>query len=344
MKISICIPQYNRIDYLLQSLSIIERQNYPHIEVVISDDCSTDATQQKITAIAKSYRYPIIYHRNEINKGYDANYRQCVELGTGDYCIVIGNDDSIYGDDSMAFLASFLQQHNYPEIGFTNFVEARNTSTIIKRARSTKVIGSGAEVAMNYYSCFSFVGGLIYKKEAFDKFNTSKHDGSIFAQMYLGCLMIASGCRLFSIQEPIVLKDLEEEQIPRKSYLDKIARKWKDYRKVDGGMPSVMHVLICAFEDAGVLKQENIYRIFKRIYTITFPHWILDYKVNRALPEAIGLVQGMNPARVINFERLTNINKFKIYILYCSLSVGSVLFPASLFKRLKSRLYEFYKK
>ena len=45
MKISICIPQYNRINYLLKSLSIIERQLYPDIEIVISDDCSTDDTR-----------------------------------------------------------------------------------------------------------------------------------------------------------------------------------------------------------------------------------------------------------------------------------------------------------
>src|SRR5437763_13060965 len=98
MKISICIPKYNRIDYLLKSLDIIQSQIYSNIEVVISDACSTDSTERDIKALIPSYKFPIVYHRNSVNLGYDANYRKSIELATGDYVIVIGNDDSIYGN------------------------------------------------------------------------------------------------------------------------------------------------------------------------------------------------------------------------------------------------------
>ena len=40
MLISICIPQYNRVKYLLVVLDSIRAQNYSEIEVIISDDCS----------------------------------------------------------------------------------------------------------------------------------------------------------------------------------------------------------------------------------------------------------------------------------------------------------------
>src|SRR5207302_9013210 len=111
----------------------------------------------------------------------------------------------IYGNDSMQFLADFLEKNNFPEIGFSNFVEDVNRDQVVSRANASEVLGTGFEVALRNYSCFSFVGGLIYKKSAFTQFNTSKHDGSIFAQLYLGCLMIANGCRLFSIEKPLVL-------------------------------------------------------------------------------------------------------------------------------------------
>jgi len=51
MKISICIPQYNRINYLLNSLERISHQNYDNIEIVISDDCSIDDTESQINKI-----------------------------------------------------------------------------------------------------------------------------------------------------------------------------------------------------------------------------------------------------------------------------------------------------
>ncbi len=61
MKLSICIPQYNRINYLLESLLIIEDQTYPNIEIVISDDCSTDDTEERIKSLIPRHKYPIIF-------------------------------------------------------------------------------------------------------------------------------------------------------------------------------------------------------------------------------------------------------------------------------------------
>jgi glycosyltransferase involved in cell wall biosynthesis len=344
MKISICIPQYNRIDYLLKSLEMIRSQTYRDIEIIVSDDCSTDSTEREIQSLIPSYKFPIIYHRNAKNIGYDANYRKSIELASGEYVIIIGNDDSIYGNDSIQYLADFLEKNNLPEIGFSNFVEDVNPNEVVARANSTGVLGTGYEVALRNYSCFSFVGGLIYKKSAFQEFNTSKHDGSIFAQLYLGCLMIAKGCRLFSIEKPLVLKDMKGDETLRKSYRDVIARTWKQYKKVDGGVPSVINVLISAFRDAGVLTQRIIYKIFRRIYTITFPHWVIDYRSNGALPEAVGLIAGLKPSNVQNFSLLNGLNRTKIYTYYFLYSGIGLTMPVFLFRKLKNRLYKFIKK
>ena len=224
MKISICIPQYNRIAYLLKSLKLIENQDHQDIEVIVSDDRSDDDTAEAIFELQKNYKYPLVFSRNELNLGYDRNYRKCIELASGDYCIVIGNDDSIDQPGSIKLLDDFLIKNDYPELGFSNFVEDNNREVIVKRAQETGVLGAGKYVALKNYSCFSFVGGLIYKKSAFDKYNTDKHDGSIYAQMYLGCLMVANGCRLFSIKEPLVLKDIQMDGKARSSYKDKISQ------------------------------------------------------------------------------------------------------------------------
>lgn len=344
MKISICIPQYNRIDYLIKSLHIIEEQTYQDIEIVISDDCSSDDTVQRIEALTPHYKYPIILSVNEKNLGFDRNYRKCIELGTGDYAFVIGNDDSINGKDSITFLVDFLQKNDLPEIGYCNCIEERLNNQLMERAHQTTVIGSGTTVALKHYSCFSFVGGLIYKKSAFDQFNTAKHDGSIYAQMYLGCLMVASGCRLFSIREPLVIKDLLFEGEFRHSYRDRIAKKWKDFKVVNGGLPSVMNVLVSSFIDAGQATQNIIYSIHKRIYGVTYPFWIQDYKYNNALPEATGLIIGLSPAKIPTYSKLNLINKIRIWILYFSTSIIAIIFPVFLFNLIKNNLYKYFKK
>ncbi len=344
MKISICIPQYNRIEFLLKSLRIIEDQTYENIEICISDDCSTDDTVEKIAELSKTYKYPIIFHKFSENMGYDRNYRKCIEIGTGDYAFVIGNDDSINGNTSIQELVQFLIENNYPDIGFANMLEERTGGTVIKRAMNTQVLGTGPEAAIKYYSCFVFVGGLIYKRDTFLKYNTSIHDGSVFSQLYLSVFLICNGATLFSIKEPIVIKDILLNGTFRHSYRDRIAKKWSKFRVVNAGLPSVMHVVISGLRDAGLLEQHHIYKIFRRVYLITYPQWILDYKENNALPEAVGIFVGLNPFKNNDFKLLNIPNRVIIFCLYITTSIVAFITPIFLYKKVKQRLYEYFKR
>ena len=344
MKVSICIPQYNRIEYLLKSLQHIEKQAYENMEIVISDDCSTDDTELRIKALQATYRYPLVYKRNEINLGYDYNYRQSIELATGEYCFILGNDDTLNEPQAIQQLVDFLQRHGHPDIGFCNYFEEQHPEHIYRRAYITGVLGTGYRIAMKNYSCFSFVAGLIYKKQTFMQYNTPAYDGSVFAQMYLGCLMIAKGCVLFSIQEPLVVKDILINDRRPNNYRDTLAREWKDYKEVDAGLPSVMNVLISAFRDAGVLNQGIVYSIHKKIYAITYPHWLLDYRSNGAYPAALGLSKGMKPSSVSTYPLLSSGNKRKIFLIYRFSTFMGLRAPVYVFNKLKVKLYTFLKK
>ncbi len=44
-KVSVCIPTYNRKDYLKEALESVFAQTYKDYEVVIVDDGSTDGTK-----------------------------------------------------------------------------------------------------------------------------------------------------------------------------------------------------------------------------------------------------------------------------------------------------------
>ena len=344
MLISISIPQYNRIEYLLKSLACIADQTYDQIEIVISDDCSTDTTEEQIKALIPNYRYPIIYKRNQQNVGYDRNYRQSIELATGDYCFILGNDDTLAEKGAIDSLVTFLKQNDYPDIGVCNFHEQGNPGEVYKRANTTNVIGSGFEVAMKYYSCFSFVAGIIYKRDTFLKYNTAVYDGSIYAQMYLGCLIISRGGRFFLLEESMVLKDILIGGQRPNNYRQTLARNWKDYKIVDGGLPSVMNVLISAFRDAGVLNQDIIYRVYRKIYLTTYPHWLLDYRQQKAFPEAFGLSRGVKPWKANTFNLLSRINKTKVNSIYYMSTALGLITPVFLFKLVRVRLYHFIKK
>jgi len=96
-KLSICIPTYNREEYLVKLLdsifSQIDNDNKDLIQICISDNCSTDNTKKIIEEYMISTNIEVIFNINESNIGPDLNFLKVVEIATGDYCWLMGSDD-----------------------------------------------------------------------------------------------------------------------------------------------------------------------------------------------------------------------------------------------------------
>jgi glycosyltransferase involved in cell wall biosynthesis len=340
MKISLCIPQYNRIQYLLKNLSIIEQQTYAFIEVVITDDASTDNTEEEITKLIKTYKYPIVYYRHVVNVGYDANLRKSMELATGHYCVILGNDDTLQTPTGVDELATFLMDNNTPEIGFCNYAEDQEVPQPIVRASATKIVGEGVAVALQYYRSFSFVGGLVFRKDIFDAVNTDKVDGSVYVQMYFAARIIATGGKLFMYEPTLVLKDIRIEGAMANSYRDRLMKSWKELKPIDGGLKQVIAAVTEGFKDAGVNLQEVGYKIFKNIYQFTYPYWLIDYRSNGSLISAVAMMKGLKPSTVKQLSLLSFFERVKIKIYYGVSTMIGLLVPLFIFNQLKNKIYK----
>lgn len=94
MKISICIPTYNRADNLVNCLhSIISNQGKLEVnfEVCVSDNCSTDHTKQVVREAQAAIS--INYKKNSENIGRVRNYLNVVDMADGDFVWLLGDDD-----------------------------------------------------------------------------------------------------------------------------------------------------------------------------------------------------------------------------------------------------------
>lgn len=82
--VSIGLPVYNEAEHLAQALDSLLGQDYENIEVIISDNVSTDATPQICAEyVAKDAR--VRYHRNETNIGGINNFNRVFELARGEF-------------------------------------------------------------------------------------------------------------------------------------------------------------------------------------------------------------------------------------------------------------------
>ncbi len=105
--LSICIPTYNRAEYLEKSLdSLVNQENFSQIEVVISDNASTDATSDVCRKFTE--RYPnIFYYRNEENI-HDRNFPVVLMKAHGKFRKLY-NDNMIHLPESIAYLKSVVE-------------------------------------------------------------------------------------------------------------------------------------------------------------------------------------------------------------------------------------------
>tara|TARA_R110000787_G_scaffold242588_1_gene348636 strand:+ start:5654 stop:6553 length:900 start_codon:yes stop_codon:yes gene_type:complete len=105
--LSICIPTYNRADVLdktLRSLFLNPEFDSEKVEVIVSDNCSTDNT---IEIIAK---YPLVrYYRNDINV-IDKNFNIVLSYARGDY-IRLFNDTLSFKTDALKFMLKKIKLH-----------------------------------------------------------------------------------------------------------------------------------------------------------------------------------------------------------------------------------------
>lgn len=101
MKISIIIPTYNVVNYIVECLSSVAKQTYVgEMECIVVDDCGKDDSVLKAERFISDYKGNIDYrilHR-EKNGGLSAARNSGLDAATGDYIYFLDSDDYISND------------------------------------------------------------------------------------------------------------------------------------------------------------------------------------------------------------------------------------------------------
>ncbi len=90
--ISVCLPVFNGEKFLLEAIGSVLEQTYSNFELVIIDDCSTDASVEIIESFARMDER-IRFYRNTSRLGLFANYNECMLKADGEYIKPFAQDD-----------------------------------------------------------------------------------------------------------------------------------------------------------------------------------------------------------------------------------------------------------
>ena len=114
--LSICIPTYNRANWLDSAVRAVVPQVARlggQVELLVSDNCSPDSTPDVIANTPG--REHIRYYRNEANVGACLNVDLCVKRAAGEFVWVVGDDDLVR-EGGVERVVKVLQDH--PEVDF----------------------------------------------------------------------------------------------------------------------------------------------------------------------------------------------------------------------------------
>ncbi len=84
---------YNHSAFVVESLESIRRQTYPRVQLIITDDASTDDSDAVITDWIARHQMSCTYLRHHTNKGICKTLNEALSHATGKYIALLATDD-----------------------------------------------------------------------------------------------------------------------------------------------------------------------------------------------------------------------------------------------------------
>lgn len=132
--VSIIIPVYNAAATISGTVHSVLRQTYPHFEIILVDDASSDNSLECITAIAAQHKAITIITLAR-NGGPGVARNKGIERAKGKYIAFLDADDRWFPEKLEKQIA-FMQAHNYL-LTYTWYNTAdKNGNIIIKKITS----------------------------------------------------------------------------------------------------------------------------------------------------------------------------------------------------------------
>jgi glycosyltransferase involved in cell wall biosynthesis len=111
MTVSVCIPTYNQAQFLEKAIRSAQSQTYPILEIIVSDDASTDNTS-KVLAKLQSEISNLKVIGNKKNQGITSNVNCVLRAAKGDLIVRLDSDDFLETDYVLNFVDHFRTNSN----------------------------------------------------------------------------------------------------------------------------------------------------------------------------------------------------------------------------------------
>lgn len=115
--ISVVVPVYNGQEFIKTTIQSVIMQSYPHWEMLIIDDGSTDGTKEVVKGYLEDSRIKYFYQKNRERA---AARNQGIHFSSGQYIAFLDADDA-WLPDKLEVQVDYLKHHPEVRLCFTNY-------------------------------------------------------------------------------------------------------------------------------------------------------------------------------------------------------------------------------
>lgn len=180
-KVTFALFAYNQEKYIREAVEGALAQDCPPIEIILSDDCSSDLTYDFMVESAtkkKVLSHNVILNKNSINLGLSAHVNKIFGMASGDIILVAAGDDISFSSRARATVKAFMHHPKAYSVSFGHVVISGTGERRTKRwsrflrARRTTLTFDGLVTSKRHMSGAS--RGI--RREVYDFFGDLSED------------------------------------------------------------------------------------------------------------------------------------------------------------------------
>ena len=194
---------YNQARTVARAVESVLAQDYPNLEIILSDDCSTDDSFELLRSAADNYggSHSLKLNRNPENFGLIGHVNKAFDLASGELVVLAAGDDYSVPARVSTLVRHYLAEEPRPLLIHSSVRKVRDgipgevwVPPVVKRSMRLLGMASADSIYIGATACVN--------RELYEIFGPIQHEGA-FEDLVLG-FRAALLARMSYIDEPLV--------------------------------------------------------------------------------------------------------------------------------------------
>jgi|GEM_PF-2172640 glycosyltransferase involved in cell wall biosynthesis len=212
--VSVVITSYNYGHYICTAVDSVLAQDYENVEIIITDNCSTDNTLEVLERYKDDQRVRV--NQNPINIGITPNINTGISLSRGEYVVILSADDWLLAGH-ISRLVAVAEAH--PEIGFVyataylcNDDQAPHSVRHVLGQTLFDYTGGRDELGWLFAACYMCLPTILFRRSLFERHGMLDESFEVASDWEITVRMILAGEKTAYLAAPLVGVRIHETQ------------------------------------------------------------------------------------------------------------------------------------